>query len=262
LDRLLSLVNGLDDVDQLSGMYGLRREAVMPMQLESLGFAIEAEIGIKARLQGLRIATFPVEYQPRRGERPLYQQWRDRFLTFAHILVMVLTYNPLATFITPGLFVMLAALVGAAFLREDRVFAPYLGLSVHSFIVMALGAVAAFQLVVFGMAAALYGVEAGYRPPKWLIRASSRTFRLGSAVVGLVMAVWAAVSIAQMTIRWVTTGPVVFTETRALVLAATLMVLGLQIVSAALFLSIFAGRLQRLALLPVSEVRALPGGAR
>jgi len=41
-------------------------------------------------------------------------------------------------------------------------------------------------------------------------------------------------------------------------LAATLMVLGLQIVSAALFLSIFAGRLQRLALLPVSEVRASP----
>jgi hypothetical protein len=76
------------------------------------------------------------------------------------------------------------------------------------------------------------------------------------------MAVWAAVSIAQMTIRWVTTGPVVFTETRALVLAATLMVLGLQIVSAALFLSIFASRLQRLAQLPVSEVRALPGGAR
>ena len=262
LDRLLSLVNGLDDVDQLSGMYGLRREAVMPMQLESLGFAIEAEIGIKARLQGLRIATFPVEYQPRRGERPLYQQWRDRFLTFAHILVMALTYNPLATFITPGLFVMLAALVGAAVLREDRIVTPYLGLSVHSFIVMALGAVAAFQLIVFGMAAALYGVEAGYRPPKWLIRASSRTFRLGSAVVGLVMAVWAAVSIAQMTIRWVTTGPVVFTETRALVLAATLMVLGLQIVSAALFLSIFAGRLQRLAQLPVSEVRAFAGGAR
>jgi len=40
------------------------------------------------------------------------------------------------------------------------------------------------------------------------------------------------------------------------------MVLGLQIVSAALFLSIFAGRLQRLAQLPVSEVRAAAGGPR
>ena len=262
LSRLLSLVNGLDGVDQLSGMYGLRREAVLPMQLESLGFAIEAEIGIKARLQGLRLATFPVEYQPRRGERPRHPQWRDRFLTFAHVLVMALTYNPLATFITPGLLVMLAALVGAAFLREDRVFRPYFGLSIHSFIVMALGAVAAFQLVVFGMAAALYGVEAGYRPPKWLIRTSSRAFRLGSAAVGLVLALWAAVSIARMIMRWIVIGPVIFTETRALVLAATLMVLGLQIVSAALFLSIFAGRLQRLAQLPVSEVRAAAGGPR
>ncbi len=234
----------------------------MRMQLESLGFAIEAEIGVKARLQGLRIATFPVEYQPRRGERPLYEQWRNRFFTLAHLLVIVLTYNPLATFVTPGLLIMLLALVGAAILREDRIVTPYLGLSVHSFIVMALGAVAAFQLVVFGMAAALYGVEAGYRPPKWLIRASSRTFRLGSAVVGMVTAVWAAVNVAQMIIRWVTVGPVVFTGTRALVLATTLMVLGLQVVSAALFLSIFAGRLQRLAQMPVSEVRAPAGGAR
>lgn len=262
LDRLLSLVNGLDDADQLSGMYGLRRESVMRMQLESLGFAIEAEIGVKARLQGLRIATFPVEYQPRHGERPLYEQWLNRFFTFAHLLIIVLTYNPLATFITPGLLIMLLALVGAAILREDHIVTPYLGLSVHSFIVMALGAVAAFQLVVFGMAAALYGVEAGYRPPKWLIRASSRTFRLGSAAVGMVTAVWAAVNAAQMIIRWITVGPVVFTETRALVLAVTLMVLGLQVVSAALFLSIFAGRLQRLAQLPVSEVRALAGDAR
>jgi hypothetical protein len=262
LDRMLSLVNGLDGVDQLSGMYGLRRGAVMPMQLESLGFAIEAEIGVKARLQGLRIATFPVEYQPGRGERPLYEQWRNRFLTFAHLLVIVLTYNPLMTFITPGFLIMLAALVGAGILREDRIVTPYLGLSVHSFIVMALGAVASFQLVVFGMAAALYGVEAGYRPPKWLIWAGSRMFRLGSAAVGFLMAIWGAVNVAQMIIRWITVGPVVFTETRALVLAATLAMLGLQIISAALFLSIFASRLQRLAQMPVSEVRAPAGGAR
>jgi hypothetical protein len=78
----------------------------------------------------------------------------------------------------------------------------------------------------------------------------------------MVTAVWAAVNVAQMIIRWITVGPVVFTETRALVLAVTLMVLGLQVVSAALFLSIFAGRLQRLAQLPVSEVRALAGDAR
>ena len=47
--------------------------------------------------------------------------------------------------------------------------------------------------------------------------------------------------------RWVLAGlPGLFEETRNLVLASAVLVGGLQLLSAALFLSIFAGRLQRL----------------
>ena len=47
----------------------------------------------------------------------------------------------------------------------------------------------------------------------------------------------------QLTIQWAGDEP--FTDTRALVLATTFLVLGLQMMSAVLFISIFSGRISR-----------------
>ena len=51
--------------------------------------------------------------------------------------------------------------------------------------------------------------------------------------------------LVQLTIQWA--GNNVFTDTRALVLSTSFLVLGLQMLSAALFISIFSGRISRLA---------------
>jgi hypothetical protein len=244
-NRLLAGVHGLAGDDHLSGLYGLRRSAVIQLNLQSEGFDLEAEIGIKARAHGLRVASFPIVYQPRLGDKKL-RPWRDGLAILNRIAALVLLYNPLATFIAPGLILLLVALALAAALERGPVITPYFGLSIHSFIVATLGVLAAFQLVVFGMAAALYGVEAGYRPPRWLVAVSARRIRLGAVAVGLVLAVLAAGRVTAIVWRWFATGAAAFEDTRTIVLAATVTVLGLQILSAALFLSIFAGRLSRL----------------
>ena len=163
----------------------------------------------------------------------------------SRIIGLVLLFNPMLLFVLPGLLLMLLALAGAAVLERGPFVTPYFGLSIHSFIVLTLGVLAAFQLAVFGIAAALYGVEAGYRPPWWLVALSSRPLRLGGAVVGLLMAVISALRLISVILSWVVGGAGLFEETRAVVLTATAMVWGLQILSAALFLSIFAGRLQK-----------------
>jgi len=243
-DQLLTNVHGLDGRDHLSGMYGLRREIALGLKLQSDGFDIEAEIGIKARARRLRVKTFPVAYQPRLGEKKL-QPWRDGLTILSRIIGLVLLFNPMLLFVLPGLLLMLLALAGAAVLERGPFVTPYFGLSIHSFIVLTLGVLAAFQLAVFGIAAALYGVEAGYRPPWWLVALSSRPLRLGGAVVGLLMAVISALRLISVILSWVVGGAGLFEETRAVVLTATVMVWGLQILSAALFLSIFAGRLQK-----------------
>jgi glycosyltransferase involved in cell wall biosynthesis len=57
--------------DPLTGMYGLRKNLLKNMDLESRGFGIEAEISIKAGVMGLRVKELQIEYGERIGEAKL-----------------------------------------------------------------------------------------------------------------------------------------------------------------------------------------------
>jgi len=241
-NKLLAISHGLEGTDHLSGLYAMRRSAAVKLGTEARGFDIETEIGIKARARGLREATIPISYLPRVGEKKL-SPWKDGLRILGRVIVLLLIYNPTLTFIVPGLVLMAISVTGAVLLSNGPVHTSYLGLNIHSFIVAALGVLAAFQLVIFGVAAALYGVEAGKQPPRWLRRVISVRFRLTVGLLGLVLMLGSIAKLIQLTIQWA--GNNVFTDTRGLVLTTSFLVLGLQVISAVLFISIFSGRLSR-----------------
>jgi len=243
-NKLLAISHGLEGSDQLTGLYAIRRSEAERLATEARGFDIETEIGIKAKARGLREAEIPISYLPRVGEKKL-SPWKDGLRILGRVIVLLLIYNPTLTFIVPGLVLMAISVTGAIALSSGPVHTSYLGLNIHSFIVAALGVLAAFQLTIFGVAAALYGVEAGKEPPWWLLRVISVRFRLAVGMLGLVLMVGSLAKLTQLTIQWA--GNNVFTDTRALVLSTSFLVLGLQIISAVLFISIFSGRITRLA---------------
>src|SRR5262245_3107491 len=242
-NKLLAISHGLEGADQLTGLYAMRRSEAVKLGTEARGFDIETEIGIKAKARGLREAEIPISYLPRVGEKKL-SPWKDGLRILGRVIVLLVIYNPTLTFIVPGLILMAISVSGAILLSSGPVQTSYLGLSIHSFIVAALGVLAAFQLVIFGVAAALYGVEAGKAPPSWLRRVISVRFRLGVGLRGLILGVGAFAKLVQLTIQWA--GNNVFTDTRALVLAISFLVLALQVISAVAFISIFSGRISRL----------------
>jgi hypothetical protein len=244
-NKLLAISHGLEGTDHLSGLYAIRRSAAVRLGTEARGFDIETEIGIKAKARGLREAEIPISYLPRLGEKKL-SPWKDGLRILGRVIVLLLIYNPTLSFIVPGLTLMAITITGAVLLAIlGPVHTFFLGLDINSFIVTALGVLAAFQLVIFGVAAALYGVEAGKEPPQWLLRVISVRFRLGVAGLGMALMIGSFAKLVQLTIQWA--GNNIFTDTRALVLATTFLVLGLQMLSAALFISIFSGRISRLA---------------
>src|SRR5215216_4621642 len=244
INKLLEISHGLEGTDHLSGLYAIRRSEAVRLGTEARGFDIETEIGIKARARGLREATIPISFLPRVGEKKL-SPWKDGLRILGRVIVLLVIYNPTLTFIVPGLVLMAVSITGAILLSNGPVVTSYLGLNIHSFIVAALGVLAAFQLTIFGVAAALYGVEAGKRPPWWLLRVISVRFRLGVAGLGMLLMVGSIAKLIQLTIQWA--GNNIFTDTRALVLSTSFLVLGLQMLSAALFISIFSGRISRMA---------------
>jgi xanthine/uracil permease len=68
--------------------------------------------------------------------------------------------------------------------------------------------------------------------------------RLLVGLVGMLLMIGSLAKLIQLTIQWAGNNP--FTDTRALVLSTSFLVLGLQILSAVLFISIFSGRLSRM----------------
>jgi glycosyltransferase involved in cell wall biosynthesis len=242
-NKLLAISHGLEGADHLSGLYAMRRSAAVKLSTEARGFDIETEIAIKARARGLREATIPISYLPRVGEKKL-SPWKDGLRIVGRVIVLLLIYNPTLTFIVPGLILMGITISGAILLSSGPATPFFLGLDKNSFIVAAIGVLAAFQLIILGIAAALYGVEAGKRPPWWLLRVISVRARLLVGLVGILLMVGSLAKLIQLTIQWAGNNP--FTDTRALVLSTSFLVLGLQILSAVLFISIFSGRISRM----------------
>lgn len=238
LGKALTSLHGLEPGDYLSGLYGARREVFESLGTDADGFDIEVEIGIKSQANDLSVATLPTEYHPRVGEKKL-DPISDGIGILARILMLVLLYRPLLLFAVPGLVLMVLSIIGALALSRGPIVTEYLGLSIHTFIVAALGVLAGFQLVVFGLSAALYRARLGFTPSVWLHRATSAGVRIGMAVAGGILAIGAGVWLLVLIVGWIASGGPEFTETRSLVFSAAGFVFGLQLVSASMFLTVF-----------------------
>jgi glycosyltransferase involved in cell wall biosynthesis len=241
-NRLIGSFHQIDGDDIMSGLYGMHREVFDRLRIESAGFDVEVEIGIKARQLGLDVGVFDIEYRNRVGDKKL-RPLRDGLAILMRAAGIALLYSPTITFVIPGLVIMALGLVGALLFSGGPLFIGSIGLTINSFVLATLGILGGFQLVVFGVAALLYRVETGAPPRPWLLRLVRRSVRLGAAGAGVALAVGGAVWLVTLVVGWLSTGAGDFLGTDQLVLGASLFVFGLQLMSAGLFLSIFSGRL-------------------
>jgi hypothetical protein len=97
-DILLTTLHGLEGDDHLTGLYGLRREALNAMALTSDRFDLEVEIGIKARALRLRATSLPIGYQERLGEKKL-NAWRDGWHILQRSLTLGIRHAPALGFL-------------------------------------------------------------------------------------------------------------------------------------------------------------------
>ncbi|MGI9667512.1 MAG: glycosyltransferase family 2 protein [Acidimicrobiia bacterium] len=239
MERTLQTLHGLDRGDHLSGLYGFQRDTFAALHTEAKGFDIEVEIGIKVKEQGVDSATMPIEYLPRVGEKKL-SPLRDGLRILGRILRLVLIYRPLMLFGLPGAIITVLALVAAIALANGPIVTGYLGLSIHTFIVAALGILAGFQLMIFGVASAVYKRQLGFHVSPTVATLTSPKSRTITALIGttlvLICGIWLLITI----ISWLVSGGPEFTNTRTLVAASTGAVFGLQMLSASLFITLLS----------------------
>jgi hypothetical protein len=234
LDRTLWLLHGVQGEDQLTGLYGLRRDILNDMHIASQGFDLETEIDIKARARHLRASSIPIEYRPRLGEKKLHPL-RDGFRILRRALALAVLYNPLLTFFVPAMLVWaLDALLlldvsagwGSATHRgEDVVF------------VLVLGASVGLQFLLAGSAVSLYAGADLEPQSMWLTHFGHRRFRVAAATAGSLMAAFGSVLIALTVLSPSTLS--LFGVTHGDLFVGLLLFGGLQLIIWSAFLSLF-----------------------
>jgi Glycosyl transferase family 2 len=236
LTGLLNMFFSTGVKDAHCGMRALRREVLPRLDLRTTGMEFASEMVIRAAKANLRIAEFPIEYHPRGGESKL-ASFRDGWRHLRFLLV----HSPTHLFIVPGallagLGTLIVALVGGGL--------DVLGRSwgIHALIGGALLMVVGTQVLALGLCAHAYGTYfMGERDP-WFDRMRAR-FRLehglllGGAFVfvGLTMG-------AVIVATWISHGFGPLADEHLAVVAATMLIVGIQIFFSSFLLSILGLR--------------------
>jgi hypothetical protein len=222
--------------DAHCGMRGLRREVLPRLDLRTTGMEFASEMVIRAAKQGLDVREIPIAYHPRAGESKL-SSFRDGWRHLRFLLV----HSPTYLFLVPGAFmVVLGTVVSVTVLAQVNVFGrPW---ELHTMIAGSLLLVIGAQVLTLGLCARAYATYILGEHDPWFDRMSARLkLEHGLLAGALVMFVGLAI-VGVIVVQWGQQGFGELSEERLAVLAATLVILGIQIFFASFLLSILGLR--------------------
>jgi hypothetical protein len=217
-------------------MRALRRDRLPQLDLRTTGMEFASEMVIRAAKEGLEVRQFAIEYHPRGGESKL-SSFRDGWRHLRFLLV----HSPNHLFILPGaVMALVGGLVELIVLTRLAVFGREW--DIHALLAGALLAIVGTQVVALGICAHAYGTYFMGERDRWFDRMRAR-FKLehglllggGIAVAGIVIGV-------VIVVDWIEHGFGALSEERLAVLAATLIIVGIQVFFSSFLLSILGLR--------------------
>jgi hypothetical protein len=222
--------------DAHCGMRAIRRDVLPALALQATGMEFASEMVIRAARGGLDIRELPIALHPREGESklsPFRDGWRH--------LRLMLVYHPNFLFLFPGTFVgALGALLMALVFARASLFGHFF--YVHTLIGGSLLVVVGTQLVGFALCGRSYAVYQLGDRDAWFERLGRRVklehgLLLGLALIAVGLAIGAVIIGG-----WIAHGLGSLSQERLTILAATLVIVGVQIFFTSFLLSLLGLR--------------------
>jgi glycosyltransferase involved in cell wall biosynthesis len=236
LSRLLNALFHTGVRDAHCGMRAFRRDRLEILQLRTTGMEFASEMIVRAAKERLDIREIPIEYHPRGGESKL-SSFRDgwRHLRF------LLLHSPNHLFILPGaLMAALGALISLTVLAHLEVLARQWDL--HTLIGGSLLLIIGVQLVGLGLCAHAYATYFMGERDTWFDRARERLRLEHGLMLGGAIALVGAATILVLVLDWIHRGLGSLAQERVAIFAASLLVIGIQIVFTSFLLSMLGLR--------------------
>jgi len=238
LSRFLNLLFHTGIRDAHCGMRAFRRDRLELLQLRTTGMEFASEMIVRAAKEKLVIREVSIEYHPRGGESKL-SSFRDgwRHLRF------LLLHSPNHLFIFPGAVLagvgtLILAFVGAGLNFFGRAW------GIHALIGGSLLMIVGTQVLALGLCAHAYGTYFMGEKDPWFDRMRAR-FRLEHGLlIGGAFALVGLITGGLILATWISHGFGSLADEHAAVIAATLIIVGIQIFFSAFLLSILGLRRQ------------------
>jgi hypothetical protein len=222
--------------DAHCGMRAVRRAALPRLDLRTTGMEFASEMVIRAGKERLVIEEIPIHYHPREGESKL-SSFRDGWRHLRFLLV----HSPTWLFIVPGAaMAVIGTLIALAVLFELDVLGRQWDL--HSMVAGTLLMIVGTQVLALGLCAHAYGTYFMGERDAWFDRMRAR-FRLEHGLLlGGAVTLAGVVIAATILGMWIDRGFGALSEERLAVLAAALVIVGIQIFFSSFLLSIIGLR--------------------
>ena len=222
--------------DAHCGMRALRRDVLPRLDLRTTGMEFASEMVIRASKEKLEIREFPIEYHPRGGESKL-SSFRDGWRHLRFLLV----HSPTHLFMLPGaVMLLLGVVISLISLLQINVLGREWDL--HTMVAGALLMIVGVQVVALGLCAHAYGTYFMNEKDPWFDRMRA-TFRLEHGLVlGAAVLALGLVIAGGIVAVWIDRGFGELSEERLAVLAAALVIVGIQIFFTSFLLSILGLR--------------------
>jgi glycosyltransferase involved in cell wall biosynthesis len=236
LSRLLNVLFHTGVRDAHCGMRAFRRDRLEILQLRTTGMEFASEMIVRAAKERLDIREIPIEYHPRGGESKL-ASFRDgwRHLRF------LLLHSPNHLFVLPGaLMAALGGLISLTVLAHLEVLARQWDL--HTLIGGSLLLIIGVQLVGLGLCAHAYATYFMGERDAWFDRARERLRLEHGLMLGGSIALAGATTILVLVLDWIHRGLGSLAQERVAIFAASLLVIGIQIVFTSFLLSMLGLR--------------------
>ena len=222
--------------DAHCGMRAVRSDVLPRLDLRTTGMEFASEMVIRAAKENLEIREIPIDYHPREGESKL-SSFRDGWRHLRFLLV----HQPTYLFLVPGaLMTLLGALIFLTVIAEINVFGRTW--DVHTMIAGALLTIVGSQVIALGLCARAYGVYVLGERDQWFDRMRRRLRLEHGLLAGALITLVGLMLAVVIVVQWGEQGFGELSETRLAVLAATLVIVGIQVFFTSFLLSILGLR--------------------
>jgi glycosyltransferase involved in cell wall biosynthesis len=222
--------------DAHCGLRALRRDLLPRLGLHSTGMEFASEMVIRASQEGANVRELPIALHPRAGTSKL-SPWRDGW---RHLRLM-LVYQPNFLFLLPGLVMLLAGVLSMLLVLTD---VPLFGhrFFIHTLIGGSLLVVCGSQLIAFALCARVYALQHLGHPDRRLERLRGRVRLEHGLLLGGSIAIAGLALEGVIVGEWVARGLGDIYKQRQAIVAATLVIVGLQVFFTSFLLSILGLR--------------------